>query len=184
MTPALILIDLQKGWEDTEFWGGNRNNPQAEEVAKRLLQAWRKLNFPIFHIMHASKEFDSRLNPNHPGFDLIDGIDPRENEPVIEKNVNSAFIGTDLKEQLDKAGIQTLVIAGLTTNHCVSTTTRMAGNFGYRVYLIEDGTATFDRKGPEGQHYDAQLVHETALASLHGEFATVVKSSAMLQHLG
>lgn len=182
--PALVLIDLQKGWEDTEFWGGNRNNPQAEDVAKNLLKAWRKMNFPIFHVIHASKEADSRLHPDHPGYAMIDGIDPRENEPVIVKNVNSAFIGTDLKERLDAAGLQTLVIAGLTTNHCVSTTTRMAGNFGYRVYLIEDGTATFDRKGPDGKHYDAQLVHETALASLHGEFATVVNSQAMLQHLG
>lgn len=182
--PALILIDLQKGWEDTDHWGGNRNNPQAEEVSKKLLQAWRKLNFPVFHVVHASKDPNSPLHPNRPGYALIDGIDPRENEPVIVKNVNSAFIGTDLKERLDKAGLQTLIIAGLTTNHCVSTTTRMAGNFGYRVYLIEDATATFDRKGPAGTLYPAQLIHETALASLHGEFAMVVNSQAMLMHLG
>ncbi len=181
--PALILIDLQKGWEDTEHWGGNRNNPQAEEVAIKLLKACRRLKFPIFHVVHASKDPNSRLYPHHPGYAMIDGIEPWQNEPVIVKDVNSAFIGTDLKERLDQAGIQTLVIAGRTTNHCVSTTTRMAGNFGYRVYLIEDATATFDRKGPDGKHFDAQLVHETALASLHGEFARVVSSRDMLEHL-
>ncbi len=76
---------------------------------------------------------------------------PLEKEPIITKEVNSAFIGTNLKEQLDKLNIHTLVIVGITTNHCVSTTTRMAGNFGYETYLISDATATFDRIGIKGE---------------------------------
>ena len=98
---------------------------------------------------------------------------PLENEAVITKNVNSAFIGTDLKVQLDKANIDTLVIIGITTNHCVSTTTRMAGNFGYETYLISDATACFDRIGINGERYDSETIHLTTLANLHNEFATV-----------
>ncbi len=65
---------------------------------------------------------------------------PHPNEPIIQKQVNSAFIGTNLKELLDEKGLKTLVIVGLTTNHCVSTTTRMAGNFGYATYVVADAT--------------------------------------------
>ena len=81
------------------------------------------------------------------GFDFNENVLPQENEPIITKSVNSAFIGTNLKEQLDGLGITTLVIVGLTSNHCVSTTVRMSGNFGYETYLISDATATFDRIG-------------------------------------
>ncbi|GAB5523875.1 MAG: cysteine hydrolase family protein [Roseivirga sp.] len=181
--PALILIDLQKGWDDTAHWGGNRNNPHAEKKAVELLKTWRQAGLPVFHVIHSSREAGSRLHPDHPGFAMIDEIVPAENEPVIIKEVNSAFIGTDLKERLEAENINTLVIAGLTTNHCVSTTTRMAGNFGFQVYLIADATATFDRKGLNGEIFPAELVHQTALASLHDEFAQVIDSETVAHML-
>ena len=177
--PALLLIDLQKGWEHTEHWGGNRNNPEAEKVAEKLLGIWRKRSLPIFHIIHSSKDPNSELHASKPGYKMLDAFKPLEGEPLIIKQVNSGFIGTDLKERLDQANIHTLVIAGLTTNHCVSTTTRMAGNFGYEVFLVADATATFDRKGINGEVFPAELVHQTALASLNEEFATVIPSNEL-----
>src|SRR6185436_14024887 len=104
-------------------------------------------------------------------------------ETIIKKNVNSAFIGTNLKEQLDNASISKLVIVGLTTDHCVSTSTRMAGNLGYDTFLVSDATATFNKKGLEGQNYPAELIHETALASLNEEFATVVTTDFIKQNI-
>lgn len=181
--PALILIDLQKGWENKDHWGGNRNNPDAEDKALTLLNKWREKQFPVFHVIHSSKDPNSELHESKPGFAMLDQFKPQDNEPLIIKEVNSAFIGTDLDERLKAQGISTLIIAGLTTNHCVSTTTRMAGNFGYRVYLVGDACATFDRKGANGQSFDAETIHQTALASLHGEFATVVDTSAVLSIL-
>jgi nicotinamidase-related amidase len=172
--PALVLIDIQKGFDDIAYWGGQRNNPDAEKNAALLLKLWRERNLPVFHVKHCSTNPQSLLRESVAGNEFKDEVKPIGIEPIIKKNVNSAFIGTDLKEQLDKAGITKLVIAGLTTDHCVSTTTRMAGNFGYDTYLVSDATATFNKKGMNGQNYSAEIIHETALASLNGEFATVV----------
>lgn len=181
--PALILIDIQKGFDDIEYWGGHRNNPDAETNAARLLEFWRQNNLPIFHIKHCSTNPDSRLAEGNAGNEFKDLVEPKEGETVIKKNVNSAFIGTDLQQLLNTAGIKKLVITGLTTDHCVSTTTRMAGNYGYDTHLISDATATFDKTGPEGQKFSAEIIHETALASLHNEFATVLKTEELIKKL-
>jgi nicotinamidase-related amidase len=182
--PALILIDVQKAFKNEAYWGGNRNNKNAEVICGQILNKWRELGLPIFHIRHSSADPKSKLNSSKKGFEFDENVIPRDNEPVITKEVNSAFIGTDLKEQLDKANIDTVVIVGITTNHCVSTTTRMAGNFGYETYLISDATATFDRVGIKDEKYDAETIHLTTLANLNGEFATVWGSGKLMDEIG
>lgn len=181
--PALLLIDIQQAFDDIEYWGGQRNNPDAEKKAGELLQLWREKDLPIFHVKHCSTTPTSPLKETHPGNAFNKYVQPTDNEPVIKKNVNSAFIGTHLKDQLDNAGIKQLVIMGLTTDHCVSTTTRMAGNLGYDTYLVSDASATFNKKGMDGQKFSAEVIHETALASLNEEFATVVTSNFVKQQL-
>ena len=172
--PALILVDIQKGFEDIQYWGGGRNNPRAELRASELLKLWRENKLPIYHVQHCSTDPASPLHKTNAGNNFNDLVIPEDGEPVIKKNVNSAFIGTDLQARLNRARITTLVIVGLTTDHCISTTTRMAGNLGYETYLVADATATFNRTGPAGQNYPAELIHEMALASLSKEFATIV----------
>ncbi len=181
--PALILVDIQKGFDNIEYWGGQRNNPHAEENAGELLGLWREHHLPIFHIQHCSSDPKSLLHETNEGNKFKDLVKPFDEEPIIKKNVNSAFIGTDLKAQLDNANITKLVIVGLTTDHCVSTTTRMASNLGFETFLVSDATATFNRKGLEGQNYLAELIHETALASLNEEFARIVTTGFLKQNI-
>lgn len=181
--PALILIDIQKGFEEIEYWGGQRNNQEAEINAAKLLHIWRKYDLPVFHIKHCSTNPNSKLAEGNVGNEFQEATKPLPEEIVIKKNVNSAFIGTDLKEQLEKQGINKLVIVGLTTDHCVSTTTRMAGNFGFDTYVVNDATATFAKKGYDGQAYSAETIHDTAIASLKDEFATIVTTDELLSSL-
>ncbi|MGZ2369429.1 cysteine hydrolase family protein [Ancylomarina sp. YFZ004] len=181
--PALLLIDLQKGFDDEAYWGGNRNNKDAEEKAAQILAKWRKLELPIYHIIHSSQDPNSLLHQSHSGFEICDQVKPVDGEPVIIKNVNSGFIGTDLKERLDNEGITHLVIVGLTTNHCISTTTRMAGNYGFETILIEDATATFDRVGIHGEKYTSEIIHQTTLANLKDEFAEILNTDQLLNKI-
>jgi nicotinamidase-related amidase len=181
--PALILIDIQKGFDNVEYWGGQRNNLDAENNAGELLELWRENQLPIFHVKHCSSTPTSLLNETNEGNEFKDVVKPVSGEPIIKKNVNSAFIGTNLKEQLENDKITKLVIVGLTTDHCVSTTTRMAGNFGFDTFLVSDATATFNKKGLDGQNFSAELIHETALASLNGEFATVVTTDFLKKNI-
>jgi len=181
--PALILVDIQKGFDNIGYWGGQRNNPDAEVKASELLHLWREHHLPIFHIQHCSSDPYSVLHESNEGNNFKDLVRPIGSEPIIKKNVNSAFIGTDLKEQLDNLQISKLVIVGLTTDHCVSTTTRMAGNLGFDTFVVADATATFNKKGFDGQNYSAELIQETALASLNKEFATVVTTDFLKQRI-
>jgi nicotinamidase-related amidase len=183
LNTALLLIDLQKGFDDEEYWGGNRNNKNAEANCKLLLNKWRELELPIYHIRHSSTNHESPLHKSKSGFGFIDGFEPKNNELEIIKSVNSAFIGTDLDELLKSNGISSLVIAGLTTNHCISTTVRMAGNLGYDTKLVSDATATFDRIGVNGEKFDSELLHQTTLANLKDEFAEVLTTSKLVNSI-
>ena len=179
---ALILIDIQQGFDVPGYWG-ERNNPGAEANAARLLTAWRESGRPLFHVRHLSRNPKSPLFPGQPGAEIKREVKPLPGESLIEKSVNSAFIGTDLEAQLRRAGITHLVVAGLTTMHCVSTTVRMAGNLGFDTVLAADACAAYSQTGYDGEEYDAETMHATALASLHGEFAEVVDTGVILRRL-
>lgn len=176
---VLLIIDVQKGF-DEPMWG-QRNNPQAEENIARLLEVWRATTRPVFHVQHLSLSPTSPLRATHRGSEIKESVKPRADELLFQKHVNSAFIGTDLEQQLRARGYNTLIIVGLTTPHCVSTTTRMAGNFGFHTYLVADATAAFDMLGHDGRQYTAQEIHAVSLATLNGEFATIVETATLLE---
>ncbi len=174
---VLLVVDMQRAFDHPRW--GERNNPQAEANISRLLKKWRDSRWPVIHVHHVNPDPKSLFNGER--IAVKPEAKPVPGEPVITKKVNSAFIGTDLSERLTAMGAKKLVIVGLSTDHCISTTVRMAGNYGFDTYVVSDATATFERVGNRGQHYTAEEMHDSALSSLNGEFASIVNTADLMK---
>lgn len=171
---ALIVIDVQRAFDEWEAAGKRRNNPGAVVRIAELIAAFRAEGAPIFHVRHEGVHPSSSFHPEAMGYAVKDEAREAAGEPVIVKRVNSAFIGTDLEAHLRAGGIRTVVICGATTNRCVDTTARMAGNLGFAAWLVRDATWTFDRVGPDGERHSAEAIHAMTLSNLHDEFARIM----------
>tara|TARA_X000000950_G_scaffold245343_1_gene302128 strand:+ start:83 stop:661 length:579 start_codon:yes stop_codon:yes gene_type:complete len=181
--PALILVDVQKAFLEKDYPGINRNNHDAEFICGNILSKWRELKLPIVHVRHSSTNPDSKLHKSKPGFEFNDYVKPLDNEVVLTKKVNSAFIGTKLDNILYNMNIKTLVFVGMTTNHCISSTVRMSGNLEFETYLISDSTACYDTMGMDGKMIDCNIIYESSLANLSKEFATIINSNKLFSLL-
>ncbi|MCF6410997.1 cysteine hydrolase family protein [Pseudalkalibacillus salsuginis] len=175
----LLVVDVQKAFFHSSW--GSRNNHDAEENIAVLIRHWRSHSQPVIFIQHVSDNPASLFYINGEGVEFMENCIPKNGEAILRKKVNSAFIGTDLYERLTELDCKNVVITGLTTNHCVETTTRMAGNYGFNPILVEDACATFDRKGPDGKVHLAEDIHQMTMVNLHEEFADIVTSVQLLQ---
>lgn len=177
--PVLLLVDVQRGLDDPSH--GARSTPEAERNMARLLAAWRGGGHPVAHVRHLSVRPGSPLRPGQPGCEIKSEVAPYPGEPLFSKSVSSAFLGTGLEAWLRQHGHHALVIVGLTTDHCVSATVRMASDLGFEVLLVSDATATFAKVAPDGTPLAAETMQRAALASLADEFCAVWTTAQCLE---
>ena len=172
------MIDLQQAIDHPDW--GTRNNPDAEKQIIRLLAHWRAHGWPVVHVRHDSREPKSHYRPGQPGNSFKPEAMPLDDETVIAKRTNSAFIGTELEAHLRRSGHSALVVVGVSTNNSVEATVRMAGNLGFDTWLAEDACFTFGRADWRGVARTADEVHAMSLANLDGEYCTVITADAAL----
>lgn len=175
---VLLPIDVQQAFDLSAS-----SNPAMEANGLRLLAAWRGAGLPLLHVRHDSVEPGSPFRPDRPGNALREGFEPRGDEPLVTKSVNAAFIGTDLDLRLRRLRIERIVMFGMTTDMCVSTSARVASNLGYRVLVVGDATACYDLADADGRTVAAADLHRAHLATLHAEFGTVAGTDAVLAAL-
>ena len=187
-TTALLVVDVQQGFDHPTHWGSTRSNPSFRANLEELLTGFRSASPTplIINIQHHSLSRESPLHPSSEGNAFYAWAKPLENELVITKHVNSAFIGTNLESILRQHGIKNLYICGLTTDQCVSTTVRMASNLHVcdwgeekgDIVLVEDATSTYDYGG-----LSAEMIHKVHVATLGHEFCRVVKMAEAVKEI-
>ncbi|KAI0965227.1 isochorismatase hydrolase [Xylaria arbuscula] len=194
---ALLLIDVQQGFNDPSYSG--RSTPNFEANIVKLLAAFRAAeDTPIIHVRHHSVSETGPFHPSRPGAQFMDYATPQPGELIKSKNVNSAFVGTDLESEIRDLGIQRLIVVGLTTGHCVSTSVRMAANLRVvdhphggvaaahnpagEIIVVSDATAMFTRSYYGGE-FDGETLHTINLATLDDEFCVVRNTEDVLRLL-
>jgi nicotinamidase-related amidase len=180
--PVLMPIDVQMGFDYPPWL--NRSPASMEQNGIALLSHWRAQGWPVVHVRHASRHAASPLHESHPGHAFRPGFEPQVGETVIKKDVNSAFIGTDLERRLNDMGKPPLVMFGVSGDMCVSTTARMAANLGFGVTVVEDACWCFDLPGRDGALIPAQTIHAAHMATLRFEFCKVETASVLIEALG
>ncbi|KAI1360017.1 isochorismatase [Xylaria arbuscula] len=185
---ALLLIDIQQGFNDPSYKG--RSTPAFEANIAKLLAASRaSKDIHVIHVCHHSRSQDSPLHPSKSGVEFMDYATPRPGEIIRSKDVNSAFIGTDLESVIRDLGIARLIVVGLTTGHCVSTSVRMASNLRVvdheapgEIILVSDATAMYTLSYA-GSDIDGDTLHTMSLVTLDNEFCVVRNTEEVLRLL-
>lgn len=176
---ALVVIDVQKGFDDATYWGP-RNNPDCEPNVERLIAAWRHQGWPIVFVRHDSPMPSSPLAKGSPG-NAFKSVVTGSPDLLVTKDVHSAFHGSpDLDVWLRKHRITGLAICGIQTNTCCETTARVGSDLGYDILFVEDATHTFDIITPMHKVYRAREIARYSSLTIGAAFGRVVLTSELV----
>ena len=134
--PALIVIDLAVYWTRSQHQMGTQADSVVEATCRVLAEA-RDAGIPIFFTSLAldpadppspqNKKLFMDLKPEDTALlELDERLQRRPSEKLILKRYASCFKGTNLHEMLTSLGVDTLIVTGLSTSHCVYATCRDA----------------------------------------------------------
>ncbi|HMW90587.1 MAG TPA: cysteine hydrolase family protein [Candidatus Obscuribacter sp.] len=176
---ALIIVDAQREYQDGAVPLTGFEKAVGEISA--LLERARKLETKVWHIRHKTFDGAPIFAPDGKYFQIVDALTPAAGEAIVDKQQPSSFAGTDLHEQLQKAGIKDLIVTGFMTHACISTTVRSAHSLGYPVTLVGSACATRDLPDINGGLVKAAELHNATLAALKDLFATLVTSTKEIE---
>ena len=180
--PALIVIDLALWWTDAREVRQGSDVDSVVNATRRLLEAARVAKIPIFFTTWDS---DPSMPPSphdlkvrmdlKPGeeklFELDARLGRRGGERLIAKRYASAFKGTNLNENLTALGVDTLIVTGVSTSHCVYATCRDATD-SFRVIVPREAV---------GER--CEIMHEVNLLDIELDLADVVPLESVVAYI-
>ncbi|MEM9392336.1 MAG: isochorismatase family cysteine hydrolase [Pseudomonadota bacterium] len=169
---ALVVIDMQRDFIEPGGFGETLGNDVSRvgaivPVVARLLAGFRQAGLPVYHTRECHKSDLSDLPAakrdrgtpkfrigdagpmgrilvaGEPGAEIIPELEPDPGEIVLNKPGKGAFCRTDFEDRLTKSNVQSLILAGVTTEVCVQTTMREANDRGFDCLLASDATESY-----------------------------------------
>ena len=185
MTRALLVIDVQESFRQKPIWAAS-SAPDIADRAARLVEASRAAGDLVVWVLHAEPGTGGAFDPALGFVALMDGLVPRDGEPILTKTSHNAFTTTNLQQLLTLHGVGHVMVSGIRTEQCCETTARVASDLGYEVTFVIDATATNPIENPDaapGRSIEEILADPTTLSAdeivertryaLSGRFATV-----------
>ena len=195
-TTALIVVDMQN---DFVAPGAPMETPAGRAMLpnlKRVIAFCREQGIHVIYTTHAHRRngcdmgrFADLWTPirtraglvdGEPGIEIYSELAPQADEIVIKKHRYSAFYGTDLEIILRGWGVETVIIAGVTTENCCHATARDALFRDYKVVFLADATATFDYPDVGQGGMSAEDVHRATLLILSVSTAHVMTTNELV----
>jgi nicotinamidase-related amidase len=141
---ALILVDLENEWLDkkSDYFVGDIT--QMLKRTNKLIDTCRRRGHKIIFITHIEKGSDSAFAPNSFNVKIISGLNKEKKDLLIKKNKISPFYNTPLAKELK--GVKEIVVSGILANLCVRSTIQDAYDRDFKVTVIKDCCASFDKK--------------------------------------
>jgi nicotinamidase-related amidase len=197
---ALLVIDMQRDFLMPGGFGESLGNDVSQlrrtiEPLAALMAVWRDKGLPVIHTREGhlpdlsdcpptklargaigqEGAFGRILIRGEYGHDIIDELQPIEGEAVVDKPGKGAFYATELQDLLEKDGIKSLIVTGVTTEVCVHTTVREANDRGYECLVPADCVGSYF---PEFQRVGLEMI-----AAQGGIFGWVTESPALIQEI-
>ncbi|WP_424236880.1 isochorismatase family protein [Bhargavaea ginsengi] len=193
--PALVIIDTQHNYvgakkpitDQLDEWpsGGGQGAWDAIGKIKELRELAYENEIPVIYTRNVQKKtinFDSfavkakRDNSKYidgrPETEIVDELEPRESDLVVDKSYASAFFGTPFISYLIKMGVDSLIIVGGSTSGCVRATAVDAVTHNFNVAVVEDGV--YDR---------IELSHKAGLLDLWMKYCDVLPSEKVEEYI-
>jgi nicotinamidase-related amidase len=178
---ALLVIDVQESFRRMPFWS-EADVPAFKDALMRLDAGCRAQHVPVVHIFHVGQS-----GPFTEDSGYVRALDWLPGSPAVSfyKHTHNAFSDTGLDLWLRRRGIERLIIAGIRTEQCCETTTRVASDIGYLVDFVTEATLTFPMTHAfSGRTYTPAEIKEHAELVLAGRFARIVNVEDCLAGLG
>jgi nicotinamidase-related amidase len=185
MNRALLVVDVQESFRQRPMWAASSAPDIADRVA-RLVTAARAAGDLVVWVLHTEPGTGGAFDPALGLVRLIDGLVPRDGDPVLTKTSHNAFTTTNLQQLLTMHGVRHVMVSGIRTEQCCETTARVASDLGYEVTFVIDATATNPIENPDaapGRSVEEILADPATLSveevirrtryALSGRFATV-----------
>lgn len=180
--PALIVIDLALWWTVPDDRRQGSDVDSVVEASCRVLKAARAAKIPVFFTTwdwdpsHSASPHDRKLKMLvKPGderlFELDSRLERRPSERIIAKRYASAFKGTNLHESLTGLGVDTLIVVGVSTSHCIYATCRDATD-SFRVIVPREAV---------GER--CEILHEVNLLDIDIDLGDVLPADQVIRHL-
>ncbi|MHB8131514.1 MAG: cysteine hydrolase family protein [Mobilitalea sp.] len=143
---VLLVVDVQTALMVEHPY----NEKKVIENIKKLISVSRRKGLEVIYVRHEDG-IGEDLEQNSDGWQIYDEIAPEPREMIFDKQFNSAFIKTGLKQYLNNKEIINIILVGLQTDYCIDATCKAAFEHGFKVVIPKETNTTFDNEYLTGE---------------------------------